>query len=77
MSSDPEDAHNISPPANTTRPVAVAIAKVGMMLFLAQWYYNHAQLQHETTEWVNLHAGSVLHPGQAQHLSSLLGTFFI
>lgn len=64
-SSEPENAHNIGPSANTTHPVAVAIAKggvfnsqwlvsMGMMLFLAQWYYNHAQLQRETTEsgWI-------------------------
>lgn len=70
-SSNPEDAHNLSPSANTTWPIAVAIAKgglsntwwlvsMGMMLLLAQWY----------VEWVNLHVGGLLHAGQAQHLFS-------
>lgn len=49
----------ICPSADTTCPVTVAIAKggvsntwwlvsMGIMLLLAQWYYNHAQLQCET-----------------------------
>lgn len=70
-SSNPKDTDNLSPSANTTCPVAVAIAKgvsntwwlvfMGMMLLLAQWYYNHVQLQCETTEWVNLHIASATH----------------
>lgn len=59
--SDLEDAHNLSPSADTMYPVAVAIARggvsntrwlasMGMLLLLAQQYYNHAQLRRETTK---------------------------
>lgn len=35
---------------------------MGMMLFLAQWYYNRAQLQHEATEsgWIFMQAVSYI-----------------
>lgn len=56
-----EDARNPGPSADTTYPVAVAIARggvsntrwlasMGMLLLLAQQYYNHAQLRRETTK---------------------------